>query len=422
MSGATTTTTLYVGGLEQDTTTQSANTSSTTRTQFYYANGQRLAVSTNGTLFFLASDGLGSTQLALDSSGTPMGSQLYAPYGSVRYSNGTLPLDYGFTGQHSDSVTGLDYYNARYYDPVAGQFTSADSVLAGLNRYSYVHNNPETATDPSGHVECMGGECETGGGGDPENAGGGDFVAGDVVDASLTPLEQSQIDSALQQMEAGEVDAGWQETGTGIDLPDAGVNDAIDSATTEGERTANAEFNTQIGSDQTEAPSTSLTDVVDSSDVRLAQEGETPQPSPTEPTDPTSPGGAGSGGSGAPTVPTTAGSGSTSSGAATQMGAGSSTAGSGTTNMPPGRPSVFPPDFNDSTQSPGPDWQWKPAGNVPGTDPGSWTNDSTKESWHPDLGHGPPWGPHWDYSFRGMKQFGFPGGWRWTPWGGLVPK
>ncbi len=59
----------------------------------------------------------------------------------------------GFTGQYADSVTGLDYYNARYYDPVAGVFLSADIVqgnMQGVNPYAYVGGNPETDTDPTG--------------------------------------------------------------------------------------------------------------------------------------------------------------------------------------------------------------------------------------------------------------------------------
>jgi RHS repeat-associated protein len=55
----------------------------------------------------------------------------------VRYQNGTLPTDYAFTHQRSDATSGLDFYGARFYDPVAGQFTSADTTLAGgLNRYA----------------------------------------------------------------------------------------------------------------------------------------------------------------------------------------------------------------------------------------------------------------------------------------------
>lgn len=69
---------------------------------------------------------------ALDANGNPQASTLYDPYGNVRYSSGAMPTDLGFTGQHSDaSTTGLDYYNARYYDPTLGQFTSADTTLLG---------------------------------------------------------------------------------------------------------------------------------------------------------------------------------------------------------------------------------------------------------------------------------------------------
>ena len=58
--------------------------------------------------------------------------QLYGPYGAVRYSNGSLPGTRGYTGQHADAVSGLDYYGARYYDPAAGQFTSADPLSSAV--------------------------------------------------------------------------------------------------------------------------------------------------------------------------------------------------------------------------------------------------------------------------------------------------
>jgi hypothetical protein len=67
------------------------------------AAGQRIALAVNGTLSYLASDLLGSASVALDGtgSGLPTASQLYAPYGGVRYANGTMPTDYDFTGQPS---------------------------------------------------------------------------------------------------------------------------------------------------------------------------------------------------------------------------------------------------------------------------------------------------------------------------------
>ena len=89
--------------------------------------------------------------VALDGSGHVTASQLYAPYGQGRYSTGVMPTAKGFTGQRLDP-SGLNYYNARYYDAGVGQFTSADPVQ-GPNRYAYVAGNPETMTDPSGKCE-----------------------------------------------------------------------------------------------------------------------------------------------------------------------------------------------------------------------------------------------------------------------------
>ncbi len=94
-----------------------------------------------------------------------------------------MPTSYAFTGQRSDATTGLDYYGARYYDPAAGIFISADPVLpgkgfspGGLNRYAYVSGNPETLTDPTGHLinrPCLDGEwCGPAGGGDGSGGSG----------------------------------------------------------------------------------------------------------------------------------------------------------------------------------------------------------------------------------------------------------
>ncbi|MCP4525479.1 MAG: RHS repeat-associated core domain-containing protein [Aestuariibacter sp.] len=83
--------------------------------------------------------------------------QLYHPYGTTRYSEGTLATDFGFTGQRKDSSTGLVFMHARYYHPALGRFVSADTIVPNLgnpqdlNRYAYVNNNPLRYTDPSGH-------------------------------------------------------------------------------------------------------------------------------------------------------------------------------------------------------------------------------------------------------------------------------
>ena len=77
----------------------------------------------------------------------------------------------GYTGQYADPLTGFDYYNARYYDPVCGTFLSADPVegnMQGMNPYAYVGGNPETYTDPTGNMYAP-----PGGGGGGGNGGGG---------------------------------------------------------------------------------------------------------------------------------------------------------------------------------------------------------------------------------------------------------
>jgi RHS repeat-associated protein len=156
--GGSTTTTIYVGDVEEVSTVGST----TQTTTYYYANGKRIALGVNGQVSYLASDALGSATLAFGSSGTATASQLFAPYGRVRYTNGIMPTSFGFTGQRGDSVSGLNYFHARYLDPLLGQFTSADNRLQGggydilgLSRYAYVEGNPVGRTDPTGHEVCI---------------------------------------------------------------------------------------------------------------------------------------------------------------------------------------------------------------------------------------------------------------------------
>jgi RHS repeat-associated protein len=125
-----------------------------TPTKYYSAGGQRVAMRTNSTLSYLLSDALGSSTVALDSTGNTQAVQLFAPYGTVRYSQGSMPTTYNFTGQRLDSQTGLLYYNFRYYDPLSGRFTRADTTqtnAGGMDPYAYVGDNPETKNDPAGH-------------------------------------------------------------------------------------------------------------------------------------------------------------------------------------------------------------------------------------------------------------------------------
>jgi RHS repeat-associated protein len=67
-------------------------------------------------------------------------------------------------------------------------------------------------------------------------------------------------------------------------------------------------------------------------------------------------------------------------------------------SLRPGSPRVVP---SDPTHNPWPgEGEWHGTGPV-GSDRGAWFNPKTDESLHPDVAHGPPDGPHWDYSIGG---------------------
>ncbi len=200
----TTTLTSYIGSVEEVQTSGS----STQTTTYYSVGGKRVAADVNGTFYYFGYDALGSQVAVLNATGSLVGAQLYGPYGASRYNTGTLPTSIGFTGQRAESVTGLDYYNARYYDPTVGQFLSVDSVQGnaqGMDPYAYVGGNPESTTDPTGNgcydpgtqvykpncghpVSNPPTKSDNGGGSttQPLQCGSGTHLVGNTCEASIT--------------------------------------------------------------------------------------------------------------------------------------------------------------------------------------------------------------------------------------------
>lgn len=152
-SSAGTVNTVYFDGYT-DTVIKSGTTTTTT---YYSANGQRVAVrvGTGATLDYLVSDPLGSNTVAFNDVGQVIALQHYSPYGTGDYSWGTMPTTYNYATQRLDSQTGLLYDTFRFYDPLIGRFTRADTVetnAGGMDPYAYVGDNPESKNDPSGHI------------------------------------------------------------------------------------------------------------------------------------------------------------------------------------------------------------------------------------------------------------------------------
>lgn len=110
------------------------------------------------TITYFHNDASGTPILATDASGSVVWMENYQPYGA-RLVNSSASLDnhLWFGGKPYDSITGLSYMGARYYDPVLGRFVGVDpnpfteSNLHSFSRYAYGNNNPYRFVDPDGH-------------------------------------------------------------------------------------------------------------------------------------------------------------------------------------------------------------------------------------------------------------------------------
>ena len=98
---------------------------------------------------------LGSTLAVVDWKRSLLETRDYGPFGRVIEHTGDLGLKHQFTGQPSDDTTGLQNYGARMYDARWARFLTPDERIQsfdsqGLNRYSYVSNQPTSMIDPGG--------------------------------------------------------------------------------------------------------------------------------------------------------------------------------------------------------------------------------------------------------------------------------
>jgi hypothetical protein len=62
----------------------------------------RERTSTYSEVRYLLTDHLGSTSIVADTNGVKVAETRYKPWGEVRYTSGTSPTDYTYTGQRRD--------------------------------------------------------------------------------------------------------------------------------------------------------------------------------------------------------------------------------------------------------------------------------------------------------------------------------
>jgi len=125
--------------------------------------------------YYYHSNHLGSSTLITDENGNEVTRINYTAYGEIQqnysgvYNQTTKYIDDApdnvtkkFTGQEYDHESKIYYYNARYYDPEAGSFTTADTLVPdssdpmAFNRFMYVAGNPIMFNDPTGHSWLVG--------------------------------------------------------------------------------------------------------------------------------------------------------------------------------------------------------------------------------------------------------------------------
>ena len=126
---------------------------------------------------YFLKDHLGSIDLILDAQGSVLQAMSFDAWGQRRAADtwgditqaevnthlknsllGQSPVtNRGYTGHEMLDEVGIVHMNGRIYDAKLARFLQADphidgvETTQGFNRYSYVHNNPLNATDPSGY-------------------------------------------------------------------------------------------------------------------------------------------------------------------------------------------------------------------------------------------------------------------------------
>ncbi|OUL33998.1 putative Ig domain-containing protein [Nostoc sp. 106C] len=123
--------------------------------EYFYGN-DLIAQGQDNSRTYYHVDGLGSTRVLTDLSGSVVHTYDYEAYGELISSTGGVENKYLFAGEQFDEVLG-DYYNrARYYDADTGRFIKKDdyegqiSEPLTLHKYLYTHNNPSNFIDPTG--------------------------------------------------------------------------------------------------------------------------------------------------------------------------------------------------------------------------------------------------------------------------------
>jgi len=105
----------------------------------------------NGSVQYYLRDQLGSTRALLDGAGHTLATYSYDAYGNPTGRTGNATTPFGHAGAYTDAETGLQYLQARYYDPATQQFMSVDPLVDQTGQpYVYTYADPLNMADPTG--------------------------------------------------------------------------------------------------------------------------------------------------------------------------------------------------------------------------------------------------------------------------------
>lgn len=128
-------------------------------TEYVYVEGLPALVLKAAGTYYVLPDQLGTPRAVKTSTGVLAWAWQSDAFGNGAAADNPAGLgvfDFGlrFPGQVFDVETGLHYNNARYYDPVIGRYRSSDPIglFGGFSTYSYSHNGPVIAVDPTGEM------------------------------------------------------------------------------------------------------------------------------------------------------------------------------------------------------------------------------------------------------------------------------